>query len=430
MIESKKIIYWFLGLQGFSLIGSRITAIAVGIWLVKETGKVTPLLLISLFNELPILFFGTWIGLVVDRWKRKTTIIIGDTGQALCNLILILSIVNSYFEIWHIYVLVAIQGIFMGLQSSSTAAAIPMMVKDEELDRVNSIKELLFPLAGVIAPFIAGMLYEPIGLVGILIIDITTFAVCTGALLFFSLPELKKTSVQKEELWSEAIQGYQFLWKHKPLLYLFLYFAWWNFILNGPLELAVPYFLLTTGSDSGMSILLGIMNAGALTGAAAAVWWGHFHSKINFIFAGSFLTSMMFILMGFSSRIWVTAMAVFLLMLPLAMTGSLFNSLLQRKVPLSMQGRVFTAHAQLSAVTAPLSFLITGPMVDQWLEPTIQSGKWIWLSALVGQEPGAGMSVLFVFCGFLLMTGAIWTFSSAKVRQIETKMPDRTNEFE
>jgi MFS transporter, DHA3 family, macrolide efflux protein len=95
-----------------------------------------------------------------------------------------------------------------------------------------------------------------------------------------------------------------------------------------------------------------------------------------------------------------------------------------------MQGRVFTAHAQLSAVTAPLSFLITGPMVDQWLEPTIQSGKWIWLTALVGQEPGAGMSVLFVFCGFLLITGAIWTFSSAKVRQIETKMPDRNNEFE
>lgn len=63
MIESKKIIYWFLGLQGFSLIGSRITAIAVGIWLMKETGKVTPLLLVSLFNELPILFFGTWIGL-------------------------------------------------------------------------------------------------------------------------------------------------------------------------------------------------------------------------------------------------------------------------------------------------------------------------------------------------------------------------------
>lgn len=190
----------------------------------------------------------------------------------------------------------------------------------------------------------------------------------------------------------------------------------------------MPYFLLKAGSESGMSILLGIMNAGALTGAAAAVWWGHFRNKINFIFAGSLLTSTMFIVVGVSPQIWVMAIAIFLLMLPLAMTGSLFSSLLQRKVPLSIQGRVFTAHAQLSAVTAPLSFLITGPLVDRWLEPNMQHGKWNWLNYLVGQDPGAGMSLLFVICGFLLLMGVIWTYSSANVRQIETKIPDRNDE--
>lgn len=84
-----------------------------------------------------------WTGLAVDRWKRKTAIIIGDTGQALCNLLLIISIVNGYFEIWHIYALVAIQGIFMGFQSSATAATIPLMVSDEELDRIKVIELLI-----------------------------------------------------------------------------------------------------------------------------------------------------------------------------------------------------------------------------------------------------------------------------------------------
>jgi DHA3 family macrolide efflux protein-like MFS transporter len=58
-------LYRFLGLQGLSILGSRLTAIALGIWIVKETGSVTPLLLISLFNEVPLLF-GTWIGLAVS----------------------------------------------------------------------------------------------------------------------------------------------------------------------------------------------------------------------------------------------------------------------------------------------------------------------------------------------------------------------------
>lgn len=35
-------------------------------------------------------------------------------------------------------------------------------------------------------------------------------------------------------------------------------------LLNGPLELAIPYLLARTGSDRSMSWLLGAMNAGSL----------------------------------------------------------------------------------------------------------------------------------------------------------------------
>ncbi|UUZ78854.1 hypothetical protein LJK88_26630 [Paenibacillus sp. P26] len=114
----------------------------------------------------------------------------------------------------------------------------------------------------------------------------------------------------------KPFKAYRFVWKQKPLLYLFLYFGWWNFVLNGPLELAIPYFLQRTGSTDTASILLGAMNAGALTGAAAAVWQGHFRYKIRFIFAGSVLTSVMFILLGTGRHTWIMGAAMFLLMLP------------------------------------------------------------------------------------------------------------------
>lgn len=430
MDRMKKIVYLFFIIQGLSVIGSRITAVGVGIWLVAETGHVTPLLLISLFNELPLLVFGTWIGLAVDRWRRKTAIIIGDTGQALCVLLLVISLTSGYFELWHIYILVALQGLCMALQGSATSAILPMMVKDEDLDRVNAMKELLFPLASVIAPFLAGMLYVVIGLNGILLIDILTFCICTGIMLFLPLPEMDNEKLQRENerLWEEAIKGYQFLWKNKPLLYLVLYFAWWNFILNGPLELAVPYFLFITGSESIMSILLAIMNAGALLGAIATLWWGHFNHKIHLIFISSFLTSSMFLIVGLSQNVWVMSISLFLLMLPLAMTGALFSSLLQRKTPLALQGRVFTAFGQLSAIAAPLSFIVTGPMVDHWLEPAMRKEQWPWANLIFGHNQGSGISLLFVVCGFLLMSGAVWTLSSSKVRNIEKGISDRIDQ--
>jgi MFS transporter, DHA3 family, macrolide efflux protein len=423
MNKWNKTLITFLCVQGFSLVGSRLTSIAIGIWFVKETGQVTPLLLISLFNELPVLFFGTWIGIAVDRLKRKTALIIGDTGQAACTILLVLVLLTNVSLLW-VYFIVAIQGLFMALQSFASTAMIPGMVQDEELDRVNSMREVLFPLAGIVSPFLAGMLYEPIGLVGIVTIDLITFLICVAIVAFLRLPEIKNQVSEEGNLWSEAIEGYHFLWKNKSLLFLLLYFAWWNFILNGPLELAIPYFLYKTGSDTVMSWLLLAMNCGALSGAVFAVWWGHFHHKIRFIFTGSILTSLMFIVMGISGNPWIMAAALFLLMLPLAMTGALFTSLLQRKTPMEIQGRVFAVFGQLSAITAPLSFLITGPLVDQWLEPAMKEGDWSWLHPLVGQGSGAGIGLLFVVSGFLLIGGVLLTLLSKGVRTIEKVNPN------
>ncbi len=413
MTRSRKLPYYFLGLQGLSLMGSRMTSIAVGIKLFHDTGHATPLLLLAFFNELPLFFFGNWIGMAADRWKRKTAILVGDTGQMACTALLVGCLVGDIRSLWPLYAIAAVQGLFMALQSLATSALPPLMAQDKDLDRINSLKELLFPLAGVIAPSVAGMLYETSGISGILAADLVTFLLGTGGIAILALPEIKRNEERQERngLWTEAVQGYRFLWKQKPLLYLFLFFGWWNFILNGPLELAIPYFLQRTGSTDAMSWLLAVMNAGALVGAAAAVWWGHFRYKIRFIFAGSILTSLMFIVLGTSRQVGMMGAALFLLMLPLAMTGALFNSILQRKTPLALQGRVFAAYGQLCAFLAPLSFLVTGPLADLWMEKP-------WL----GNDAGSRIGFLFAASGFLLLTGALWTLSSYKVRRLDAEM--------
>lgn len=422
MYPSKAIPYVFFGLQGFSMLGSRMTSIAIGLKLFHETGQSTPLLLLALFNELPLLFLGGWIGIAADRWKRKTAIIAGDTGQAVCTLLLVICLINIPSTLWPVYGIAAVQGLFVALQSSATSAIIPLMVRDEELDRMNALKELLFPLAGVIAPSLTGVLYEPYGISIILTVDLLTFLVGTGVVTLLPMPEMKheERQLEKPRMWNDSVQGFRFLWTNKPLLHLLLYFGWWNFVLNGPLELAIPFFLQRTGSGN-LTFLLGAMNAGALAGAAAAVWWGHFPHKIRFIFAGSILTALMFVMLGTSRHVIMLGAAVFLLMLPLAMTGALFYSILQRKTPLSLQGRVFAAYGQLCAVTAPLSFLITGPLADQWLETLFPEAKLPpWLRCFIGSGDATWIGVIFVVSGILLLLGAMWTLSSRQVRRLDS----------
>ncbi len=84
----------------------------------------------------------------------------------------------------------------------------------------------------------------------------------------------------------------------KGLLALVIFMAWWNLMINGPLELAIPHLLARTGSDRLMSLLLGAMNAGALGGALFVIGGFTFRKRPIPMFAGSLLTAAMFLLFG------------------------------------------------------------------------------------------------------------------------------------
>lgn len=420
MTNRKISLFVLLVMQGLSMLGSRLTAVAIGIWLVKEQGSVTPLLLISLFQELPSLVVGMWLGLAVDRFNRIAVIITADTGQAVGTLLLLVSITSGNFELWHLYAIVALQGVFAAMQAPAVSAVTYQTVEESELDRTNAIRELLFPLTGVIAPVLAGMLYAPLSISGIVLLDMMTFGLAVIVTLCLRLPGKPENAVRCKsggslestglsDLWLEALQGFAFLAGHRGLLVLALCMAWWNFILNGPLELAIPYLLGRTGSEAVMSLLLVAMNAGALTGAVLVMTGLTFRRRLLPMFIGTIVTAVMFVVFGIANNAWVLGVAVFLLMLPLPMTGALFTSLVQLHTPDNMQGRVFAAIGQLNAVTAPLSFIVTGPLVDRWLEPALRGPY----------GSGAGIGLLLAVAGILLLLGAVPAYLNKKVRELE-----------
>ncbi|WP_274365693.1 MFS transporter [Paenibacillus thermotolerans] len=415
MSARKSSLYTLFTLQGVSLLGSRLSGIAIGIWLVKEYGNVTPLLLIPLFQELPALLLGVWLGLAVDRCNRKSLIILADAGQAAGTLLLFIAIADGHIALWQLFAIVTLQGGFAAIQAPAIGAITYRLVNESELDRANGLKELLFPLASVLAPVLAGMLYGPIGLQGIIMIDLITFAAAVAVTLLLPISDQAGKAEEAGHgsngtgLWTQAFQGFAYVARRRGLLVLIVFMAWWNLLLNGPLELAIPYLLARTGSDRLMSWLLGAMNAGALCGALLVIAGLTFRKRRIPMFAGTLLTAAMFVVFGLSTNEWVLGVSIFLLMVPLPMTGALFSSLIQVTVPGELHGRVFAAIGQLNALSAPLSFIVTGPLVDRWLEPALQ-GRY-------GQ--GAGMAFVLVVTGWLLLAGALSTFLRKSVRTIE-----------
>ena len=103
--------------QTLSLIGSRMTSTAIGIRVSVDTGQAAPLLLVAFFNELPPMLFGSAAGVLVDRWNRRWVMMLADAGQAVGSLLLLASFLSGSFQLWHLYVIVLLQGTFAMFQS-------------------------------------------------------------------------------------------------------------------------------------------------------------------------------------------------------------------------------------------------------------------------------------------------------------------------
>jgi MFS transporter, DHA3 family, macrolide efflux protein len=96
---------------------------------------------------------------------------------------------------------------------------------------------------------------------------------------------------------------------------------------------------------------------------------------------------------------------------------------LQTKTPPDLQGRVFAITGQLFMLATPFSFLLTGFLVDHLLEPAVRSNEWAWVAPVVGQEAGAGMGLLMVAVGLIILGLTCLIAVLPSIRGLEAQLP-------
>lgn len=426
-MSNLKTFYILTVTQTLSLIGSRMTSIAVGIWVFAATGLTSPLLFAAFFAELPGVVGSSLAGVLVDRWDRRRVILLADAGQACGSLLLLASFTSGRFQVWHLYLVALLQGSFAILQQPAKEAAITMLIPSGHRERANAVQQMAFPLAGVVAPVVAGILYLLISIRGIILIDLATFLVAAGVIYFMRIPHPKQTEeglASRGSVSQELLASFRFLSRRPALLGLVLYGVAINFLLNGPLELAVPYLITVTGSEAQMGAIMGVFSLGAFTGASLIAVWGGTRPRIHTMLPGMLLTGIMFLLYGVARSPLALGLALFFLIIPLPASSALFISIMQLKTPPDMQGRIFGSIAQMEFLGATLSFLLVGPLVDYVLEPAVGRPGWQIISPLVGNQPGAGIGLLLIVTGLIILMITLFVYASPHIRRLEASLPD------
>lgn len=419
--------YTLVATQTLSLIGSRMTGIALGIWIFNETGNTTPLLLVAFFMTIPFMLGGSVAGVLADRFERRKLLMLSDFGQSLPTMALIASFSTGNFEIWQLYVAAIIQAAFATVQEPAFAASMTLLVPDEQRDRANAIRQLTGPTAGIIAPVVTGLVYSLIGVVGVMTIDLTTFLIAVGVVSLMYIPNPAQTAEGEQSsgsVWKEVASGFRFIWARPQLFVILIYCTLLNFLIAGPMELSIPYIKTLTGSETWVGTLMGVMNLGPILGGILLGIWGGTKPRIHTIMIGLLMTGAAVMLYGVVRTPLGLGLALFFLLLPIPIVNALFMSILQAKVPPDMQGRVFSVVMQMAMLATPLSFLVTGPLVDEFFEPAVGVGAWDMVEPLVGAEAGSGMGLLLFLAGGLLVFLTAAAYAHPKIRSMEADLPD------
>ncbi len=398
--------------QMLSMIGSRMSSTAIGLRVFAETGSAAPLLLVAFFNELPAMLGSSFAGVLIDRWDRRRVLIVADSGQAAGTLLLLFSFTSGSFQLWHLYAVALLNGVFAMFQGPAKDAAITQLVPDAHRDRANALQAMSFPLAGVAAPALTGLFYAVIGLAGIVLIDLLTFLAAVLAVVAIHIPAPTRTAEGQRSsggLRREWLGGLRYLRLHPALLGLVLYFTVMNFLLNGPLELSIPYLMTITTSETTTGLVLAMNSLGGVVGAGLLAVWGGTRPRIHTIMPAMLLVGAMFLLYGTTRAPLLLAVSIFVLIAALQV-WALYTSILQAKTPPDMQGRVFALVAQLGYLGATTSFLLTGPLVDRVLEPA-------------AARPGDGIGALLVGTGVVILLLTALVYALPAVRHLERDRP-------
>lgn len=175
--------------QAFSLLGSQLVQFALVWWLTKTTGSATVLATASLVALLPNVFLSPVAGTLIDRWNRRTVMIVADGGIALATLALIGVFAAGEAQPWIIYLAMLVRAIGGVFHLPAMNASTSLMVPTAELGRVQGMNAALNGSMTIVAPPLGALLIEALPMHTVLLVDILTAALGIGALGLVHVPQ-------------------------------------------------------------------------------------------------------------------------------------------------------------------------------------------------------------------------------------------------
>lgn len=391
--------------QAFSALGSSMTSFALIIWSYQQEGSALVTAMLSVCSYTPYVFMSIFAGALSDKWNKKITMLVCDSIAAMSTVAVLLLLWMDRFQIWHLYCLNALNGLMNTVQQPAADVTISLLTPEKHYQKASGLRSLSNSLVNILTPVIATAVLALSGIEAVIIFDLATFAVAFVSLLFFvRIPDIRKGNEREETVLQSAKAGLLYLKSNRGILHLILFLAAIN-LTASVYNAAFPAMLLSRkeGGEAALGIVNAVTGIALLIGSIITSLLPAPKSRVKVI-CNTLLISMstenFFLAFGRSVPIWSIGAALGWICIPIMNAN--MDVLFRSYIPISMQGRVFSARNTLQFFTIPIGYFLGGILVDKVFEPFMaaQAEGSLFISVF-GTGKGSGAAFLFLVIAFV-----------------------------
>jgi len=210
-----------------SMLGSWALFIALPLHVYQVSGSALATSGVVAALVAPGILLGSIAGVFVDRWNRKTTLVVGNLLLAGATLPLLALRDESW--LWLVYPSVFLLQVVEQFTGPAENAFLPRLVHADDLVAANSLNALNNSLARLGGPALGGALYATFGLTGVVFANSVSFLVAAALLAAIGASgavaasrELAAAATRRwRQVWHELRDGLALVRRSRPVSVVF-----------------------------------------------------------------------------------------------------------------------------------------------------------------------------------------------------------------
>ena len=348
--------------QAISLLGDAFTWMGIALLAFElGSGQSAKILATALtLRVTAFIIFGSYAGVLADRFSRKKIMIITNLFRMV--IVFSLAFVNS---VWQLYTLIFILNVFNAFFTPAYKACIPQLISGKEnYGNAISISNATWQVLGILGPGLAGALAVIVGSRQIFFFDAFSFIV--SSVLVFYIPivtlHMEGSPIRSSfiNIWNDVLKGIKLLFRNRPirfslLIELIAAIAGAQIIVNSVGHVKADLLL----SDKEYGWIMAAFGIGASVGAFTANSIDKSRSKAIIMIAGALILASAVSLANIVSYevliiLWVIAG------LGLSYADMPSQILIAENINLEQQGKVYGSHFAWTHLWWAIGYIIAG----------------------------------------------------------------------